>query len=222
MRARTPVALAAVLLALLARAAPAGAEPPPPGVAEWQAHLETFYRHYKRVVVALERGPEEPATCDPKDRLLKQLKLEPWRLQATLVPRDPKLFAEAAITVRRLRSGVDAMALYKRAARRPAPHECWVSKATHVVAQLGPWLVELQVGCRAGALWFYEAADFLELLTRRDADTPPPASLVVSHCGMGVIAFQPAAAVRDEGRKPRRLWGRAFPEARLKLRDQAP
>jgi hypothetical protein len=207
------------LLCLVALAAPADAEPLPGEAAGWEAHLETFYRHYKKVAVRFERGAQDAASCDPKDRLLRELAFEPWRLTAALTPRDPKLFAAAAVTVRRLKPGVDATALFRRAARRKAPHLCWVSKSTHVLAQAGPYWVELVVGCGAGELRHYEIADFLELLGRKEA---APGTVIVSPCGAITIAARPAAELAAEGRKERRLWGRAFPAARQGLRDQAP
>lgn len=138
-----------------------------------------------------------------------------WMLRVDLLPADRQRFAPAWVKVARAPSEDAAADL-----RFWLEHGVAASRAGHLVAASGPWLVELHLPCGVEPLVPYEIGDFLGVFSAAPALAEP--LLAWSPCGsaafrpLGLAEARAAAAAETE------LRGLRFPAARAAVIELPP
>ncbi len=216
-------------------------EDPPPVAETWAQRIQRDYAHYQDIEFAFlanaAAGPAcptadhpPPATAAPGDpdptrarfeadpaafvAACQALAFESWMLRADLKPVDQRIFSPGWLRIALLPEGIDANQRVRDLVERGA----LASKAVHIVAPAGRYLVDLHLPCGATGISTYDAADLVKALRTEPAFDVQ--AVAWSPCGRTSFALREAAELLEAGAEPREYWGLDFPEARDRARSR--
>lgn len=199
--------LALSMLLVVLSADGAAARPGELSLSSWQTSLAGAYEHYRSVDAEV-----RPRARCPRARGLVTGKA----LHVELRPARERAFSRLWVRVSRLAQDADP---YRVLAGGDAPDPC-VSKRSHLLLAWSDWLVELELPCRAGQLAHYDIGDFLAVLGAILGDEGRPEHALLSRCGAMTMRRVPLDALETLAAKPRRLWGKRYPQHRARARQE--
>jgi hypothetical protein len=185
---------------------------PPEDPAAWGEHLKGSYAHAKAVEVTTEKAKLRVGLCAKPPAALKVL---PGYARVSLDFEDPNLFQDAWIEIARVPPGVDVVALVAKA------KSCHSDKRYLAALQAGETLFLYHARCSQMLTpFYYDIADLVAAV--EGAGATAARRLIVNPCGTIEHTFTTVAAVKQQAKKPRKLYKHRFPEARAEHKRQTP
>jgi hypothetical protein len=189
----------------------------------WAQRIRSHFRHFPTAEFA--SNPFYGGMFEPSCRQLQgTLRFEPWILGAHLQQPDENLFyRNLYLSVRKLATPADAIALWRRAAElnvgASSLPPCSAAYHNEVLIQAGLWLFRLDGTCnQMKSLLVYEVADLVEII--RVAGLEPSPAIVLDRCGNVDVTIVPLAGVLADAQKTVKIYDHVLPRDRERAKHR--